>query len=93
MNKSQMRSFHDGQTAVQLKKNLGNFASYAERIIEQLDTVFELYPEFRKMLEYMAQAECGGCRKEKCKFIKIVKHVFRLWKTCLSLSVRIYPDK
>lgn len=56
------------ELSVKLKENLGNFQPYAKRFSEQLDPVFELYPEFKKMLDYFSKAECKGCRMEKCKF-------------------------
>lgn len=59
--------------SAELKKNLGNFRPYAERFSVQLDEVFEVYPQFEKMLNYFSDAECGGCRKEKCKFYKNCK--------------------
>jgi len=69
-------AFTDGEihhAAVQLKKYLGNFEPYAQRFAVLLDPVFEKYAEFKKMLDYLAEAECGGCRKEKCKFYKNCK--------------------
>lgn len=66
-------AFRDGDihaAAIQLREDLGNFEPYAQRFIERLDPVFENYPSFRRMLDYFATAECGGCRKEKCKFYK-----------------------
>lgn len=56
------------EAAGKLQENLGNFAPYAERFTKALDPVFENYPAFRKLLDYIADAQCGGCRKEKCKF-------------------------
>ncbi|MEE3361994.1 MAG: DUF3795 domain-containing protein [Anaerovoracaceae bacterium] len=53
-----------------LRTDLGNFTPYAERFSKALDPVFEKYPEFAELLDYIADAECGGCRKEKCKFYK-----------------------
>ena len=69
-------AFKDGEihvAAVQLKKYLGNFEPYARRFTVQLDPVFKKYPEFKELLEYLAESECGGCRKEKCKFYKNCK--------------------
>lgn len=62
---------HDA--AVKLKTYLGNFAPYAERFTVQLDPVFANYPAFKELLDYLASATCGGCRKEKCKFYKNCK--------------------
>ena len=50
--------------SAELKKNLGNFRPYAERFSVQLDEVFEVYPQFEKMLNYFSDAECGGCKRE-----------------------------
>ena len=66
-------AFHDGEiheAAVRLRKYLGNFAPYAQRFAVQLDPVFERYPDFALLLDYLADASCGGCRVEKCKFYK-----------------------
>lgn len=64
-------AFKDGDIhalSVQLRKKLGHFEPYAERFAVQLSPVFRKYPEFKEFLDYLADAECGGCRKEKCKF-------------------------
>ncbi len=69
-------AFHDGEiheAAVRLRKYLGNFAPYAQRFAVQLDPVFERYPDFALLLDYLADASCGGCRVEKCKFYKNCK--------------------
>ncbi len=69
-------AFKDGdirKAAMELKANLGNFEPYAKRFSEQLSPVFENYTAFKEMLDYFADAECGGCRKEKCKFYKNCK--------------------
>ncbi|MDO4582095.1 MAG: DUF3795 domain-containing protein [Bacillota bacterium] len=58
------------QHSNKLRENLGNFEPYAKRFEVQLDPVFSEYPAFKKMLDYLAEASCGGCRKEKCKFYK-----------------------
>jgi bacterioferritin-associated ferredoxin len=62
---------HDA--AGKLKENLGDFAPYAKRFSTALDPVFQNYPEFAELLDYIAGAQCGGCRKEKCKFYKNCK--------------------
>ena len=61
------------EEAGKLKENLGNFAPYAERFSIALDPVFNDYPAFSRLLDYIASASCGGCRKEKCKFYKNCK--------------------
>lgn len=61
------------EAAGTLQKNLGDFAPYAKRFTTALDPVFENYPEFAQLLDYIAKAQCGGCRKEKCKFYKNCK--------------------
>jgi hypothetical protein len=67
-------AFKDGDIAdssQKLKKSLGNFDIYAERFVELLDKpVFKKYGEFKEMLEYFSNAECAGCRNEKCKLFK-----------------------
>lgn len=56
--------------SMELRDDLGNFEPYAKRFAENIDTVFSNYPQFKKMLDCFAEADCGGCRKEKCKFYK-----------------------
>ena len=67
-------AFRDGDISKESKsllRNLGNFEVYAERFTELLDApVFKKYPDFKEMLSFFAKAECGGCRKEKCKLFK-----------------------
>ena len=58
------------KAANELRRNLGKFEPYAERFQEQLDPVFSKYPQFKEMLDYIADSSCEGCRKEKCKFYK-----------------------
>jgi hypothetical protein len=55
----------------QLVDSLGNFEVYARRFAELMgEPVFLKYPDFREFLGYLAAAECGGCREEKCKLFK-----------------------
>lgn len=66
-------AFQEGEihnAAVRLQKYLGNFAPYAQRFAEQLDPIFEKYPAFAALLDYLVDASCGGCRLELCKFYK-----------------------
>ena len=58
------------QEAGKLQRDLGDFGPYAKRFTTALDPVFEKYPEFATFLDYLANAECRGCRAEKCKFYK-----------------------
>ena len=56
--------------SIELKENLGNFETYAKRFETIIDPVFENYKSFKEMLDYFTTVECGGCRKEECKFFK-----------------------
>jgi hypothetical protein len=54
-----------------LKDNLGNFDTYAERFVNlQNEPLFLKYPEFKEMLDYFSLGKCRGCRKEKCVLFK-----------------------
>ncbi|MHC4216664.1 MAG: DUF3795 domain-containing protein [Planctomycetota bacterium] len=46
---------------------LGNFDVYAERF-SVFKPEFKDYPQFKKLLAYLASPECIGSRKGKCKF-------------------------
>lgn len=61
------------EEAGKLRRDLGNFTPYAARFSKALDPVFEKYLDFAELLDYIADADCGGCRKEKCKFYKSCK--------------------
>jgi hypothetical protein len=64
-------AFADGEihaAALTLQRCLGNFGPYAERFTKALDPVFADYPAFDRLLRYIAAADCGGCRREKCRF-------------------------
>jgi len=56
-----------GRNSKELQKLLGNFDVYAERFSAFLPE-FKNYPMFKGMLEYLAQADCKGCRKGTCKW-------------------------
>lgn len=59
------------QYSQQLKDSLGQFDIYAKRFVELTgEQVFLKYPDFKEMLQYFSEAQCGGCRIEKCKFFK-----------------------
>lgn len=56
------------RAAAGLSQGLGpNFASYAERF-ESMNPVFAEYPAFARVLRFLAQGSCTGCRKEGCLF-------------------------
>jgi hypothetical protein len=59
--------FHSNE----LKKELGNFAPYANRFTHLLDEpVFDNYPNFEAQLDYFSGVECGGCRVDNCKLFR-----------------------
>lgn len=70
-------AYKDGDIAKNsrtLKNELGDFDIYAKRFVELLDApVFNKYPEFKDMLDHFSEAECAGCRNEKCKLFKDCK--------------------
>ena len=54
-----------------LKEKLGNFDAYAERFVTLLDNpIFEIYGDFKAMLDFFASENCKGCRKENCRVFK-----------------------
>lgn len=54
-----------------IKEKLGNFEIYAKRFEALVgDPVFKKYPDFKAMLDYLASANCRGCRHENCKLFK-----------------------
>jgi hypothetical protein len=55
-----------GKHSNELQKLLGSFDVYAERFSAFLPE-FKNYPEFKEMLEYLAQGDCKGCREGACK--------------------------
>jgi hypothetical protein len=67
-------AFKEGDIAIgsqALKNNLGEFSVYAKRFVKLLDKpIFEKFPDFQLMLDYFSDAECSGCRNEKCKLFK-----------------------
>ena len=44
-----------------------NFSAYAERL-GRMNPVFENYPGFRDLVEFLAAGSCGGCRTGGCLF-------------------------
>ncbi|MDR2892662.1 MAG: DUF3795 domain-containing protein [Deltaproteobacteria bacterium] len=65
------------ELSAKLSAALGNFEPYAARFVTVLDEpLFADYPAFKALLDYFAQAKCGGCRKEgKCALLKTCKVV------------------
>lgn len=61
------------KAAIKMKADLGNFEPYADRFALLLDPIFEKYRDFKLVLDYLAEASCNGCRKEKCKVYKACK--------------------
>lgn len=53
--------------AVELKKLLGAFDTYAERFSKFLP-VFKNYPAFKDLLNQFSMANCKGCRQGDCKY-------------------------
>lgn len=54
--------------AAELRRELGGFASYAERFVE-FNPAFGQYPAFAAMLDHLADgAGCAGCRAGACLF-------------------------
>lgn len=70
-------AFTAGDIALQsklLKQSLGNFDVYAQRFVDLLEEPeFKKYPDFKDMLSLLANAQCTGCRNEKCKLFKNCK--------------------
>ena len=59
------------QYSRQLKEKLGNFEIYAKHFETLVgDPIFKKYPDFKAMLDYLASADCLGCRNENCKLFK-----------------------
>lgn len=56
-----------GMYSKALQSLLGNFDIYAERFSAFLPE-FNNYPSFKKMLAYLAQPDCEGCRQGTCKY-------------------------
>lgn len=56
------------RNSLSLKKSLGNFDVYARRFVELLnEPTFQKYPDFKEVLDLLGEANCNGCREEKCK--------------------------
>ena len=56
-----------GKLSRSLHERLGNFDVYAERFSAFLPA-FKDYPAFKRLLVYLASADCEGCRKGSCKW-------------------------
>jgi hypothetical protein len=63
-------AYKDGfiaKSARDLNNYLGNFESFAERYV-RLFPEYQNYPAFAKMLDYLANPQCDGCRKGHCLY-------------------------
>lgn len=59
------------KSSQKLKQALGNFDVYAKRFETLIgDSIFKKYPDFKAMLDYLAEENCRGCRHEQCKLFK-----------------------
>ncbi len=57
--------------SIALRECLGNFDKHAARFSVLLDEpVFNLYPYFKTHLNFFANTDCEGCRKNTCKLFK-----------------------
>ena len=54
-------------TSIRLKELLGSFDRYAERFSSFMP-VFENYPQFKELLDYLTAGDCEGCRRGKCRY-------------------------
>lgn len=55
----------------QLQQALGGFEAYAKAFAGGLnEPVLEEYPAFKKVLDFLAQSHCDGCRSEACKLFR-----------------------
>lgn len=54
-----------GRHAAELKRMLGNFEIYAQRFSEFLPQ-FKDYPAFARLLDFLAEPDCAGCRQGEC---------------------------
>ncbi len=56
------------ESAHSLAQGLGdNFAVYADRF-RSMNPIFEHYQDFSKLLGFLAQGSCSGCREKGCLF-------------------------
>ncbi len=70
LNCGKCQAFSEGEIrkhAVELKKLLGAFDTYAERFSTFLP-VFKNYPAFKDLLNQFSSANCKGCRQGDCKY-------------------------
>jgi hypothetical protein len=50
-----------------LQESLGNFDNYAKRFSRFLP-IFKNYPSFKRLLHFLSQGDCLGCRNGTCKY-------------------------
>jgi len=70
LNCGKCQAFREGdirKNALELKRLLGSFDTYAERFSAFLP-VFRNYPAFRELLNHFSEANCKGCRQGDCKY-------------------------
>ena len=54
-------------TSIALQELLASFDIYAERFSSFL-SIFKEYPSFKKLLSYLSEENCPGCRKGSCLY-------------------------
>ena len=52
--------------SVKLKELFGSFDNYAERFSKLIDPIFNNYPKFKELLEFLTHTDCKGCRNQTC---------------------------
>ena len=65
---SRCYAFSGGDISVlsqKLGQLLGDFERYARRFSDNLP-IFTHFPSFKLLLDYLARADCLGCRRESC---------------------------
>ena len=55
------------KTSKELQKLLGNFEGYAQKY-SKFYPAFQDYEAFNRMLQYLAEPRCDGCRKGHCLY-------------------------
>ena len=55
------------KTSMELRDQLGNFEKYAQRY-SKFYPVFQDYDAFERMLQYLTEPRCEGCRKGHCLY-------------------------
>ena len=55
------------ETSLKLRNHLGSFDIYAERFSSFLP-IFKEYSSFKKLLHYLSEENCPGCRNGSCLY-------------------------